>query len=78
MTLRIDRADLDSPALVAFLTDHLAAARSRGVRRVSLETGSPEFFLPARTMYARNGFTECEPFGDYVLDPYSVFMTREL
>lgn len=53
-------------------------ARARGVRRVSLETGSMDFFLPARTVYARAGFTECTPFGRYREDPHSVFMTLEL
>jgi len=50
-------------------------ARADGMRRLSLETGSRAFFLPARQFYARNGFVECGPFGDYVLDPNSVFMT---
>ena len=56
----------------------LADARSRGVGRVSLETGSMEFFEPARTFYARAGFTPCPPFGSYVDDPLSTFMTLEL
>jgi len=61
------------------LLDHvLDEARRRGYRRISLETGSEEFFAPARTLYARNGFEVCGPFADYVLDPHSVFMTREL
>ena len=50
----------------------------RGYRRLSLETGSQEFFRPARTLYAAYGFRECGPFGDYALDPNSVFMTLEL
>jgi len=53
-------------------------ARSRGVRRISLETGSMEFFAPARRFYAAAGFVECPPFGSYVDDPHSVFMTLEL
>lgn len=61
------------------LLDHvIAEAGRRGYRRLSLETGSQEFFAPARTLYARNGFEVCGPFGDYVLDPHSVFMEREL
>ena len=56
----------------------LAEAEARGYRRISLETGSQDFFVPARTLYARHGFTETGPFGDYVLDPLSIFMTREL
>ncbi|HEV2708143.1 MAG TPA: GNAT family N-acetyltransferase [Pyrinomonadaceae bacterium] len=53
-------------------------ARRRGYSRLSLETGSMEAFAPARQLYAGFGFTYCEPFADYVEDPYSVFMTREL
>ena len=53
-------------------------AARRGYRRLSLETGSMAAFEPARQLYAHSGFTYCEPFADYVEDPYSVFMTREL
>ena len=56
----------------------LTAARARGVERVSLETGSNPPFEAARQLYARHGFVECEPFADYVLDPWSVFMTQHL
>ena len=56
----------------------LDVASQRGYRRVSLETGSAEAFIPARTMYARFGFAECGPFEGYVEDPFSVFMTKEL
>lgn len=53
-------------------------ARAAGMQRVSLETGSMPFFVPARALYAAHGFTPCEPFGDYRSDPNSVFMTRSL
>ena len=53
-------------------------ARARGIRRISLETGSMEFFVPARTLYRKHGFTECEPFGTYREDPNSTFMTRTI
>ncbi len=56
----------------------LADARARGVERVSLETGSMAFFEPARTLYARAGFVPCPPFGPYVEDPNSTFMTLAL
>jgi putative acetyltransferase len=59
--------------------DHLLAdASSRGVSRVSLETGSMDFFAPARSLYARAGFVPCPPFGAYGEDPNSVFMTTLL
>ncbi|KQX99753.1 GCN5 family acetyltransferase [Rhodanobacter sp. Root480] len=51
-------------------------ATSRGYLRLSLETGSMEFFEPARRLYASFGFVPCAPFGNYKPDPNSVFMTR--
>lgn len=61
------------------LLEHLVAeAERRGYRRLSLETGSMEYFEPARRLYARFGFDVCAPFDAYVEDPNSVFMTREI
>ncbi len=63
--------------VATFLLDHLVdEARRRGYRRLSLETGSQDFFAPARHFYERHGFTTCAPFGPYVEDPNSTFMTR--
>ena len=56
----------------------IGEARSRGYRRLSLETGSMAFFDPARRLYESHGFAYCGPFADYVPDPNSVFMTIEL
>lgn len=53
-------------------------AVNRGYRRLSLETGSMDSFIPARTLYESFGFRYCEPFADYAEDPYSAFMTLEL
>ena len=62
----------------ALLREIMRTARARGMSRISLETGAWAYFLPARALYARHGFVECGPFGDYELDPHSIFMTREL
>ena len=59
----------------AILTHIIAVARVRGYRRLSLETGSMPAFHPAQRLYASFGFEECGPFGEYVADPNSVFMT---
>jgi putative acetyltransferase len=56
----------------------VAEARHRGWETLYLETGSEEFFAPARRLYGRHGFTECPPFADYSLDPHSVFMRLTL
>lgn len=56
----------------------LDEARRRGYERLSLETGSAPAFEAGRRLYEGLGFTYCAPFGDYVEDPHSVFMTRLL
>jgi putative acetyltransferase len=61
------------------LLEHLLAeARRGGYEQLFLETGSQEFFAPARRLYQRHGFIDCPPFGTYVPDPNSIFMTRVL
>ena len=62
----------------AMLEHIIAEARKMGLSRLSLETGSWPYFAPARELYSRHGFVECPPFGSYVTDPNSVFMTLEL
>src|SRR5262245_13981261 len=62
----------------AMLRHIIAVARAGGISRLSLETGSWDYFRPAHALYRSHGFVECAPFGDYVLDPNSVFMTLDL
>lgn len=61
------------------VVEHLIGiARSRGLERVSLETGSAAAFAPARSLYASAGFRPCEPFGDHRPSVNSTFMTLAL
>jgi putative acetyltransferase len=62
----------------AVLSHIVTEARARGLKRLSLETGSAESFAAARSLYLQNGFEICNPFADYTLDPHSVFMTKLL
>lgn len=62
----------------AILGHILAVARTRGYERLSLETGSMPAFKPAQNLYESFGFSYCGPFGNYVEDPNSVFMTLRL
>ncbi len=65
--------------LASMLLRHIIGeARKRGYRQISLETGSMPFFEPARNLYRKHGFEACDPFGQYVDDPNSVFMTKLL
>lgn len=60
------------------LTHALNSAIEQGYQQVSLETGTQDFFLPARNLYEKFGFSYCGPFADYEIDPHSHFMTRAL
>ncbi|MCT2535825.1 GNAT family N-acetyltransferase [Aquibacillus koreensis] len=56
----------------------IMVAQDRGYRRLSLETGSMDAFMPARKLYESQGFQYCPPFSDYKKDPNSLFMTKEI
>ena len=77
-SMRTASAHLRQGVAAAIMRHMLDVARQRCYRRLSLETGAPDAFAPARSLYARFGFRECGPFADYVEDPHSVFMTLEL
>ena len=59
-------------------TSSVETARARGYERLSLETGSVAAFEPAHRLYESAGFVRTGPFGDYVEDVNSVFMTLAL
>jgi len=77
-SMRTASAHLRKGVAAGLMRHILEEARRRRYRRLSLETGSMAAFAPAHSLYARFGFEPCRPFADYVEDPYSVFMTREL
>jgi putative acetyltransferase len=62
----------------AILRHLIAEARRRGYTWLGLETGRPAAYLPAQSLYRKHGFTECEDFGDYLGDEFSVCMSRTL
>ena len=62
----------------AILLHIVDAARTTGMSRLSLETGSAQYFEPARALYRKHGFADCPPFAEYVEDPHSIYMTRAL
>ncbi|MDP5353104.1 MAG: GNAT family N-acetyltransferase [Paracoccaceae bacterium] len=61
--------------MLMHLIEHAKAA---GLTRLSLETGAQSSFEAARLLYEKAGFCICMPFGAYVSDPNSVFMTKAL
>jgi putative acetyltransferase len=62
----------------AMLIHLLGIAKARGLRRVSLETGTTAAFAPARALYESAGFTPCGPFADYEVTSDNTFMTLDL
>ncbi len=62
-------------ALLQYL---LKSARTEGYLRMSLETGSMDAFMPARSLYSKLGFRRCEPLLHYPDSPLSTFMDLEL
>ena len=51
-------------------------AKKLNIKRLSIETGAGDFFIPARKLFKRSGFTECEPFAHYKVDVNSVYLTK--
>ena len=61
------------------MLDHLVAtARSQGMCRLNLETGSTEQFAAANRLYEKEGFERTGPFGDYADTPFTRFFTKEI
>ncbi|MGD8174128.1 GNAT family N-acetyltransferase [Vibrio sp. TRT 21S02] len=77
-SMRTSSSSRKSGVATKLLTHALNTAIDKGYRKVSLETGTQQFFQPARNLYEKFGFIYCEPFANYELDPHSHFMTREL
>jgi putative acetyltransferase len=77
-SMRTDPARRGQGIAGQLLRHIIAEARARGLERLSLETGSEEFFAPARRLYARHGFRPCPPFAEYSDDPLSSYFTLDL
>ena len=77
-SMRTKSTHLRQGVAAAILSHILEQAKNRDYTRLSLETGSMAVFEPAQKLYQRFGFDYCEPFDSYVVDPYSVFMTKLL
>jgi putative acetyltransferase len=51
-------------------------AAARGLRQIVLETGT--LHLPAQALYAKHGYRRIPAFGEYVGEPHSVCMAKDL
>lgn len=62
----------------AILETIISAATARGMRRISLETGSSAAFEPAVALYRRRGFLRGAPFGMYAPSDFNQFLHLDL
>ena len=56
----------------------ISEAKKLNIKRISIETGAGDFFIPARKLFKRTGFSECEPFAHYEVDINSVYLTKKI
>jgi len=77
-SMRTHPAHLRKGVGAALLEHIVGAARERGVRRLSLETGRGPAFEPALALYRKRGFKDGEAFGDYVRSAFNQFLHMEL
>ena len=53
-------------------------AKQIGIKKISIETGSGNFFKSARELFKKFGFEPCEPFAHYTEDPNSCYYTKNI
>jgi putative acetyltransferase len=77
-SMRTDPQHLRKGVAASLLEHIIAEARSRGLQRLSLETGRGPPFEPALALYRKRGFADGEPFGDYEPSDFSQFLHMAL
>ena len=50
-------------------------AKKLNIKKISVETGTGDFFAPARKLFSKCGFKLCKPFAHYKEDPNSCYMS---
>ena len=53
----------------------IGEAKKLKIKKLSLETGAGKFFLPARKLFVKCGFKDCEPFSHYKENVNSAYMS---
>tara|TARA_B100001063_G_scaffold214401_1_gene214603 strand:+ start:280 stop:747 length:468 start_codon:yes stop_codon:yes gene_type:complete len=53
-------------------------AKKLNIKRLSIETGAGDFFIPARKLFNKCHFLPCEPFAHYKLDKNSIYLTKQI
>jgi putative acetyltransferase len=73
-SMRTHPAFLRSGVATALLEHIVSVARARGMKRLSLETGSGRVFEPALSLYRRRGFVDGEAFAQYQRSEFNQFL----
>jgi len=50
-------------------------AKKLNIKKISLETGAGDFFIPARKLFDKCGFKTCKPFAHYKNDPDACYLS---
>tara|TARA_E500000178_G_C16775181_1_gene641025 strand:+ start:283 stop:750 length:468 start_codon:yes stop_codon:yes gene_type:complete len=53
-------------------------AKKLNIKKISIETGAGNFFIPARKLFKRCNFKSCEPFAHYKKDDNSIYLTKQI
>lgn len=77
-SMRTARTHLRQGVAARLLNYLIALAKTRGLHRLSLETGRGAAFQPAIALYERHGFVQGGPFADYSDGAFSQFYHLEL
>lgn len=77
-SMRTHPAFLRRGVAAALLEHIIGVARARGMRRLSLETGSGPAFEPALELYRRRGFVDGEAFAQYERSAFNQFLHLSL
>jgi putative acetyltransferase len=77
-SMRTDPAHLRKGVGAAMLEHIIGAARSLGLRRLSLETGAGPAFEAALALYRKRGFEPGPAFADYQPSPFNQFFHLDL
>ena len=73
-SMRTDPEHLRKGVAMALLEHIIGEARRRGLRRLSLETGSGPAFEAALALYRKRGFMDGEAFADYRRSDFNRFL----
>ena len=60
---------------IKIIHDLIEKSKKLGIKKISIETGAGNFFIPARKLFLKCGFKECKPFAHYKEDPNSIYMS---